>query len=148
MTQVSRFRLRPDIWEKIFNLFLDTLLSLKKKEKLNAFVYDFFTPTERIVFAKRLAIAVLLAKGNDYSEIRKILRVTPVTISKMSFHLQYEGRGLVPVVEEILKKDATSILWEELLDLLDLPGKGNKVSEWKARKVKRRKTIYEISHEI
>ena len=148
MTQVSRFRLRPEVWGRIFDLFLGTLISFKNKKDLEAFVHDFFTPTERIVFAKRLAVAVLLAKGNDYKEIRQLLRVTPITISKMSYHLQYEGAGLTPVIERILKKDATRVLWEELLGLLDLPIKGSKVSAWKKRKVKRRRKIYEVTHEI
>ena len=47
---------------------------------INKFLEDFFSPTERTVMAKRLAIAVLIAKGNDYRTIAQILKVTPITI--------------------------------------------------------------------
>lgn len=69
MTKISRFPLRDDVWERIFSLFIGTLADLKDKPKLASFVNDFFSPTERVMFAKRLATAVLVAKGHSYDSI-------------------------------------------------------------------------------
>ena len=144
MTKVSRLPLRQDIWEKIFDLFISTLVSIKNKKRLEGFVGNFFSPTERIMFAKRLAAAVMVAKGNDYQTIRQVLRISPPTIAKMSFRVRYEGEGLMPVIENILKKDATKILWEEIKDLIDVPTKGVNWSRMGKRKFKRRMKIQEL----
>jgi len=148
MTQVSRVPLRQDIWERIFDLFISTLVSIKNKKRLEGFVGNLFSPTERIMFAKRLAAAVMVAKGNDYQTIRQVLRISPPTIAKMSFRVKYEGEGLMPVIEDILRKDATKILWEEIKDLFDVPTKGKNWSRMGKRKFKRKIRIQELEKEF
>ena len=44
MTKISRIPLRPDVWERIFDIFIGTLADLKDKKKLEAFINDFFSP--------------------------------------------------------------------------------------------------------
>lgn len=148
MTKVSRLPLRRDIWDRIFDLFINTLISIKNKKKLKGFVVNFFSPTERIMFAKRLAAAVMIAKGNDYQTIRRVLKISPPTIAKMSFRIRYEGEGLKPVIESILKKDAAKILWEEVKDLLDVPGKGKNWTEVGKRGYARKIKISELKTEF
>lgn len=148
MTQVSKFKLRDDVWDRIFALFGESLLSLKNKKELNSFLGDFLSPTERIMLAKRFAITVLLAKGNDYQAIRNLLRVTPSTIAKMNLQIKYSGKGLAPVIENILKKDATRIIWEEIKSLLDVPMKGQPLSEFEKKKTKRSQKIRKLRREI
>lgn len=138
MTQVSKFVIRPEVWDKIFNMFLDALL-VKDKNKLNGFVQSIFTPTERIMFAKRFAACILLFKGNDYRSVARVLRMSPPTISKMNFKLRYEGDDLLPVVERIIKREEMNIFWEEIKDLLDLPTKGNLNSPERNKRVRDRR---------
>ena len=106
MTKVSRLPLRADVYDRIFNLFVQTLVDIKGKRELEAFANDFFTPTERIMFAKRLAAAVLLAKGHSYGSIQRILRISSPTIAKMSFKVSYEGKGINPIIENIFRKQS------------------------------------------
>lgn len=49
------------------------------------------TPTERIVFAKRLEIALLLHRGKSYDEISKKLNVSSATISSISENRDTDG---------------------------------------------------------
>ena len=144
MTQVSRFLLQPEVWEKIFDLFTDTFLKIKDKNKLNSFFDNFFSPTEKVMLAKRLAIAVLLAKGNDYQSIKNTLRVTSGTISKVNLLMKGKNNGLNIAVEEVLRKDAGKVFWEEISDLLDFPHKGSKWSEMQKRKIKRKQKITDL----
>ena len=141
MTQVSQFMLRPEVWEKIFDLFTDTFLKIKDKDKLNSFFDNFFSPTEKIMLAKRLAIAVLLAKGNDYRSIRNTIRVTSGTISKVNLLMKGNKNGLNIAVQEILGRDSGKVFWEEISDLLDIPGKGTDWSEMGKRKYQRKRKI-------
>lgn len=148
MSQVSKFRLRPYVWDRIFDLYVETLISLKNKEQLASFLDDFLSPTERIVYAKRLAIVVLLEKGNSYEEISQILRVTPSTISKMSTIIKYGNGELKNISVKIAKKDKTKAMWEELLSLLDLPGKGLPISEWKKKRWKSAEKVRRLIKEV
>jgi uncharacterized protein YerC len=148
VTQVSKFKLRNDVWDRIFDLFSEAVLSIKDRKELNGFLEDFLSPTERIMLSKRFAITVLLAKESDYKSIGTLLRVTPSTIAKMNLVMKYSGKGLIPVVEKILRKDATRIIWEEIKSLLDVPIKGQPLSEFEKKKVRRSKKIRKLRKEI
>ena len=144
MTQVSKYMLKPEVWEKIFELFINVLLKIKDKKRLNNFVDNFFSPTERIMFSKRLAIAVLLAKGNDYRSISNTLRVTDGTISKVNLMLKSDTQGLLLAIQNILKMDAGKIFLQDILNIIDLPQKGSSWSSMEWRKFQRRKKIRDL----
>ena len=149
MTKVSRIPLSSDVWERIFDLFIGTLADMKDKKKLAAFVDDFFSPTEKIMFAKRLALVVLLAKQHDYQTIRQILKISPPTIAKMSLKVKYEGKGLHPVIEDIFKKESAQIIWKEIEALFDLPTKGSlKSPDRFKRSVSRDQKIRQLKDEF
>lgn len=121
MAQVSRKALDQHVWERIFNLFLETLANIQRRQQLQSFLGEFLTPTERIVLTKRLAIAVLLAKDHNYAEICRLLHVTPPTVAKVSIYLKYEGQGLRSVMKDIFKRQAMQIIWEEIKGFIDVP---------------------------
>lgn len=123
MTKVSRLPLRLDVWERIFNLYIETLADLKDPKELSKFINSFYTPTEKIVLAKRLALMVLLAKGQRYDDIRQILKISPPTIARMSLKVKYENEGITPIIEKIFKRQSSQILWKEILSLFNLPTK-------------------------
>lgn len=149
MPKISRLPLRSDVWDRIFSLFINTLADQSDKKKLSKFVDDFFSPTEKIMFAKRLAAAVLLAKGHDYVSIREILKVSPPTIAKLSLKIKYGGEGLKPVIEDIFKKQASLIIWKEIESLFDVPTKGNLKSPKRFLRIKKQEQkIREIKSEF
>ena len=149
MTKVSRLPLRSDVWDRILNLFVGTLADQKDKKKLSRFIDDFFSPTEKIMFAKRLAAAVLVAKKHDYASIRRILRVSPPTIAKLSLKIKYGGEGLKPVIEDIFKRESSQIIWKEIESLFDVPTKGNLKSPARfIRNLKREQRISELKSEF
>ncbi len=119
MTQVSRIKLRIDIENRIYKLLSQTLAGIKKEDEFNDFLDDFLSPTERTVFAKRLAIAILLAKGCDYAEIRKTLRVTPTTISRANFRMNYGNGSVKKAAENIANSDYGKALAEEILGIFE-----------------------------
>lgn len=150
MPQVSKFIIRPEVWDMIFDMFLDSFLFVQKdKDKLSAYIQSIFTPTERIMFAKRFAAIILLAKGHDYRSVARTLRMSLTTISKMNFKLNYEGERLTPIIEDTLRKQAKSILKEELKDLFDFPTKSSfKSPERVKRLIKRRRKIERIKNQF
>lgn len=87
------------------------------------------------MLAKRLSIAVLLAKGYGYSSIAKILRVTPSTIATVSISLKYSGKGYKKMVGKVLQDESINAFWQKIEDILSYipPSKG---SDWKYQRKK------------
>ena len=148
MTQVSKYRLRIDIVKRIYELLSNSLAKIKDKNEVNNFLDDFFSPTEKTVIAKRLAIAVLLSKGNDYQEIRQILKVTPVTISKMSLRMKYGNGSVKKIADKIAISDDNKALLQELASVFDVPTKGLPISDYYNKVQKRSRNIQRLKKEI
>ena len=147
MAQVSRREVHKEVWERIFDLYLSTLSSLNKRE-LEAFLEDFYTPTEKIMLAKRFACIILLAKEKDYRTIMETLKVTPATVARMSLRLKYADHGLNAVINKALSRQAVQIMVEELKDLVDLPRKQIYSSERLKRHYERERKISRIKSSV
>lgn len=148
MTQVSRFKLREDIQERINELLAEVLLGIKNKFELKLFLDDFFSPIEKTVFSKRLAIAILLAKENDYANIARVLKVTPTTISKMSLHMKYGNGAMNKITEKILNKDSRNVILQDLASIFDVPIKDMPISTYYKKKKERENKIYRLKKEL
>ena len=133
MSQVSKYPLSKDIYDRIFEIFLKTLINVKDKNEGRNLLKDFFTPTERMMFAKRLGIALLLEKNYDYQTIRGILKVSSGTIASVNLARKYGNQGYNKFIEKILKDEQiTGFLEEIVLKLVSLPASGTKGSgAWK-----------------
>ncbi len=92
MAQVSKYPISKVVADRIFEVFIKTLIGIKEKKEADDFIYDLFSPTEKIMLSKRIAIAFLLLKGYQYREISKILRVSLTTIGAVSLSIKH-GRG-------------------------------------------------------
>jgi len=79
--QTSAKNLSPTIEADILNQFDRLLADLSHPAEVKTFLSSFMTHTERLVFAKRLAIAWQLEQGKSYEEIGKALNVSSATIS-------------------------------------------------------------------
>ena len=137
MTQVSRNPVNNDVWKRMEDLLLRSVLNAKNKKDLKELLDGLLAPTEETMVIKRLAIAVLLAKNRSYDEIRKTLKVTPNTISKIKFGLDNVDY-FKKVVDKIVSDDNTKALLEDIKNVLDLPGKGYDWSKIGKRKFQRK----------
>lgn len=147
MTQVSRYPIAKEIENRMFEIFVKTVSDLKDRSEIDQFLQDLLSPVEKIMLAKRLSIAVMLAKGYDYESIRKTLRVSPPTIAQVALSLKYAGTGYKKVVEKILKEEKTEEFWQKVDDVINdlVPPKGVNWSYWRkdrARKKWERKKIF------
>src|SRR3989338_9528747 len=89
----------------MFEVFEKTFLELKSVEEARLLLGDLLTPTEKIMLAKRLAIAVLLAKDYDYRQINQVLKVSFTTILAVMKQQVIDGRGYRKAVDKILHKE-------------------------------------------
>lgn len=114
MVQVSQRRLRPEIEKRVYELFWDSFAKMKNSKEAEEFLSDLLTHTEKIMLAKRLAIAVLLLKGFDYDPIKDILKVSGTTIASVQNQLRFGRKGYIKVAERL----ATEEGWREFTNFL------------------------------
>lgn len=105
MPQVSRYVLKNEVEKRMFKVFEKTISDIRKDSDVKSFINDLLTPTEKIMLAKRLGIAVLLSKGYDYRSISKVLRVSTTTILAIVKQAAINGQGYKIAVDNVLRDE-------------------------------------------
>lgn len=118
MAQISKYPIHKNVEKRMFEILKSTISHLRSTDDIEDFLEDFFSPVEKIMLSKRLAIAVLLTKGHSYPAIAEILRVTPSTIASISLKLKYSGKGYKKAVERILAIENQDNFWQKVEDVL------------------------------
>ena len=114
MPQVSKKLLARKIELRMFAVFEKAIADLKNGDDIRNFLDDLLTPTEKIMLAKRLAIAVLLAKDYNYRQICDLLKLSSNTVTSVLKHQVINGRGYATIVKKILGDEESK---EFFLDL-------------------------------
>lgn len=115
MTQVSKYRVSQSVNDQILDIFFQTLANLTNKIEVSEFLSEFLTPTERVMLSKRLAIGYLIARGYEYREISRTLKVSTATVSNFARLYKY-GSPYKKIVNKILDKIKTK---EMFLDFIE-----------------------------
>lgn len=133
MSQVSKYKLDNKIYSKIFSLFPQFLYRLTSKGKQNILIDTFFTNTEKIVVAKRIAIAFMLVKGYKYDQIVNKIKVSHGTVAKMAESLKTHDHIITEELENIAKEEAFSDFLNAIGYRISviLPPKGANWSRWR-----------------
>jgi len=63
MPHVSKYRLKPYEEQKLKSTFKMILAGISNKKDMDHFLKFLLSPTEQLMFSKRIAIAVLLEEG-------------------------------------------------------------------------------------
>lgn len=100
MSQVSKYPIQKEVYDEIFDTFLQTIANLNTKREVLEFFNEFLTPTEKVMFSKRLAAGLLISEGYGYKEISNLLKTSSATISAFSSFYKY-GDGYKKVVDKI-----------------------------------------------
>jgi len=96
--RVSGKKVNEILKKQVNSLLIQTLTDMKNASEVESFLTDFFTPSEKETFAKRLAVAYWLKKGRSYGNIKENLKVSSATIATVQELLNKKG------VEKALKK--------------------------------------------
>lgn len=142
MAQVSKYPITKDVEIRIYEILFKVIGDLKSPFEIKEFFDEFLSPVEQIMLAKRLSIALLLAKGYDYAAIRKTLRVSPPTISRVALSLRYMGKGYKRVVEKLLREEKIAEFFQKVEDVVldHVPPKGKNWSYWRSEREAKKRT--------
>jgi uncharacterized protein YerC len=98
--QISSQKLDKKTLQQLFHHLQCVLVNLKSTDQADQFITSFFTETEQVVLAKRLAIALLLKQGVPYESIKHQLKVSSATISSVMVMAKKEGFQLALTILE------------------------------------------------
>ena len=104
MPKVSKNLMTKDMDRKIWNTLVRVFREVKTDGEVEMLLNDLLTPSERIMFSKRLAIAFLLNEGKTHLEISKAIKVSFTTINLVSNSKLRGGNGYRYLIEALQKK--------------------------------------------
>ena len=93
MPHVSKRKLDKLKEEELVHSFNLVLAKISNEKEMQDFLGSLLTITERVMLAKRLAIAILLKEGISQNRISSALNVTQATVSRMQLFLEVRGQG-------------------------------------------------------
>lgn len=141
MTQVSKIPLRKEIEKRMLEIFLDSMVLIQTKQQAEKLLKDWLSPTEEVMLAKRLSIALLLEKQYDQRSISKLLHVGLETVSKVSRSLRSGKGGYTLVVDKFIQQEKSDVFWEKIDDVLAelLPPRHRNWSRWRKKRWQEKK---------
>jgi uncharacterized protein YerC len=101
MPKISKNKLDKAAYDFISSNLVGALAELDERKDVASLMDSLFTHTERLMLAKRLAIAVLLENGLSYSKISGLLKVSSVTIGFVRNGIMKNNTPYMDLVKKI-----------------------------------------------
>lgn len=118
MPHVSRKPISEDLYKEITQELWWLLTSIKDEKEMRIFLGDLLTGTEKVMLAKRLALANLILRGRDWKEICDFLNLSSSTVNKMKRWLEGSGSGFRIALKKLEKKERWEEFWERVDEIL------------------------------
>ena len=93
MAKISKKKLTSELKTESSRLLLKKINEIKSVNDVEKFFDMFFTSTEKDTIIKRLAVTILLNRGEKYRKIQNSLEISKATISKIKQILSGHGYG-------------------------------------------------------
>jgi Trp operon repressor len=111
-----------------------------KKDLFFEIVNEIFSPTEKIMMAKRITIIYLLIKGIDQITIANTIKVSTGTVSKYAVMFYNKDTKLVNLIRRMITKEKVlDFLDDVFADIFIQPG--IKIGHWDSYRQHKRKKI-------
>lgn len=109
--------------------FTRMIVDLRTEFYIEKFISEFFTPTEQIMFAKRLATIMMIHNGYSFSAIERTLKLSPSTVTRL--WKMTETDKFTVIGRRKLKEKARKKFWDDFdaLVRLGMPEMGR--GRWK-----------------
>lgn len=128
MVQISKRKVKPEVMDKMFTLLFTVMGKQSGEKEFGKIINGLFSPVEKIVIAKRIAVLLLLLKGVDWRDIREILKVSLSSISKSQMIL-LNNEETKRALTSLIMQNKMGLFFEELF--LSFFGPGTAFVNWK-----------------
>jgi Trp operon repressor len=117
MVHISKNKLDQEVSKELWRQLLQTFKNAGQISAGDVMVKELFTYTENTMFAKRLAIILLLDRGMPQHVISEELHVSPSTVARMSTNIE---RGKYKKILKIAGKKKFLDILEKII-LMGMP---------------------------
>jgi uncharacterized protein YerC len=104
---------------RIFGEFFEVITNLKNKKEAVDFLIGLFTPSEMLMVARRIQVAKMILKEDNYEIIRKNLKVSNQTINKVEHWIcgdEEKNKFIAEKITQLEKIVKTKKVSENMLD--------------------------------
>ena len=120
MPHISQKRVKKKTFKKISDELVQLIADVKTSRETKWFLDELLTETERVMFAKRLALIVMLKHGYSFRTIQRTLKVSLSTVERFWKRTQagsfmFLGKGITRISGT---KKSGARFWKDLEDLL------------------------------
>ena len=116
MPHLSENELDAKTKRKIIDTF-EFVTSHLNKEETNVFFYSLLSETERVMIAKRLAIAIFVKEGVEQEEIASSFNVTRETVNRIHLSTILKPKGYDLAISKLNNDKAAKAFKDSLLKL-------------------------------
>ncbi len=111
MPHVSPKKVGQKLLKKISAQFLNVFIKSQNNRQLASIFNEIFTPTEKIMFSKRIAIILMIKNSIPHHRIAEILKVSQTTVAKISLGVELEKYNSIISVSKKEKLDLEKLVW-------------------------------------
>lgn len=106
MVHVSKQPLDEKVQKRLAQDFVELLSYPKTKLARKKLIEQFFTPTEQMLFAKRIAIILMIDAGVSFNDIERNLSVSSSTVEKYRSNVREKNfKSITTALKHIYKKN-------------------------------------------
>lgn len=119
MAKVRVYTVDPKEKYKIIGELFEIIVNLKTKKEVVGFLIDLLTPSEILMIARRIQVAKMLLEEDNYEIIRKRLKVSNQTITKIEYWLKNDeekNKLIIEKIEQLKKMAKTRRFSDNMLD--------------------------------
>lgn len=114
MTQISKKFLKKDLFYELFDNFDWLIVNLNNKEEVFNCFKNLLTKHEKIIFAKRVAIIILLHNKLTIREIQQVISVSTSTIMRYKNLIDDNTETYKLIIKKMEKMESTRRFYEKI----------------------------------
>lgn len=111
MPHISKRKVGPKLLKKISTQLINIFIKSQNNRHLASLFNELFTPTEKIMFSKRIAIILMLKNSIPQHRIVEILKVSPTTVAKTSLDIEIGKYESIIDISRKEKIDLEKLVW-------------------------------------
>lgn len=120
MPRVSRASLSKTQLEEINQHFTYLISSLQHDTDIEDFLYEFLTPEEKIMLAKRLVMFMMLEKDYPEDSIKHILHLSHETIRTYRNSFADKSPIFQKIIQKLIRREKTKMFFKKLEKVLSI----------------------------
>ncbi len=109
MAKISKNKPSQEIEDLMWGRLVEVFREAKDHESVMRVLDDLLTPSEKVIFGKRLLIALFLSRGLSYQQISKFLKVSSATINTIQNAKRRHGKGFSALIDKMDKGEISRL---------------------------------------